>query len=67
MGTAPPLMRIAPAASRLTMIALSALSPVAVNRPVAGSNLLETAISLVLSNIQGQRRRAHSRNSVQRG
>jgi hypothetical protein len=43
---------------------LSRLSPVAVNRPVAGSNLLETAISFVLSNIQDQRRRAHSRRSV---
>jgi hypothetical protein len=53
IGTAPPLMRMLPAASRLTAIVLSRLSPVAVNRPVAGSNLLETAISFVLSNIQG--------------
>jgi hypothetical protein len=58
IGTAPPLMRMLPAASRPTVIVLSRLSPVAVNRPVAGSNLLETAISFVLSNIQGERRRA---------
>src|SRR5262245_34803838 len=57
IGTAPPLMRMAPAASRLTVIVLSRLSPVAVNRPVAGSNLLETAISFVLSNIQGAQTR----------
>jgi hypothetical protein len=51
MGTAPPLTRRLPAASRLAVIVLPALSPKAVSMPVAVLKLPEMAIVVVLSKL----------------
>jgi hypothetical protein len=48
--TAPPLMRMLPAALRLVVIVLSRLSPVVVSTPVPAEKVAEIAIVVVLSN-----------------
>ena len=52
MTTAPPLMRMVPAASRLTVIVLSRASPNTDSMPLVGSKDAVTAIVVVLSNVQ---------------
>jgi hypothetical protein len=56
--TAPPLTRMAPAASRLVVITLSRVSPISVSTPVAGMKLAVTAIVLILWKVVPTGRRA---------
>jgi len=49
-GTAPPLMRMFPAALRLTTMLLASASPNTVNTPAPGMNAAVTANSLRSSN-----------------
>ncbi len=54
-ATAPPLTRILPAASRLTVMVLSRLSPNTVSTPVLGENVAVIAMVLVLTKIWPRR------------
>src|SRR5262245_28531272 len=55
MATAPPLIRILPAALRLTVIVLSRLSAITVSTPLAGAKDAVTAIVLFLFELPHKR------------